>query len=162
MATIIIMFLIGYYFLTTNAPIRKPVVYNQLLTDPMYYSNSNIPDWHKIDAGPFYIETPKDFKLYILRGIDSYIGGITNHFDTIEFDYGGYSNSLDNCTSKDFVILTEIINGNKIKIVKKIGGQGYTAAYTAKRKSDNKLWIGCLDCVEQNEVIKMFKTIEFK
>ena len=45
-----------------------------------------------IDAGPFIVTTPSDFKLVKESGIDSYVGKITNGKVEFGFDYGWYSN----------------------------------------------------------------------
>jgi len=162
MAFIVVLLLVISYFFGTGRYDLKPVIYNELLTDSVYYSESKIPNWHKIDAGPFFIQTPKDYKFFRYRGIDSYIGGITNQIDTISFDYGWYSNSLDECLAPQFKIAYEFIDGKKFKIVKESSGKGYTAAYTESLKKENRLWIGCYNCNDLNEKISIFRTIEFK
>lgn len=48
--------------------------------------------WHRINLGRFEIETPNDFNYVKAQGIDSFVGYITNFDDTIEFDFGLYSN----------------------------------------------------------------------
>jgi len=45
-----------------------------------------------IDAGPFQVTTPSDFKLIKEQGIDSFVGKITNGKIEFRFDYGWYSN----------------------------------------------------------------------
>ncbi len=45
-----------------------------------------------IDAGPYQVTTPSNFKLVQEKGIDSYVGKITNGKIEFRFDYGWYSN----------------------------------------------------------------------
>lgn len=45
-----------------------------------------------IDAGPFSVNTPSNFKLVTEKGIDSYVGKISNGKIEFSFDYGWYSN----------------------------------------------------------------------
>ncbi|MEL7144962.1 MAG: cytochrome c [Bacteroidota bacterium] len=51
--------------------------------------------WHRIDLGPFSIETPQKFRHIPQRGIDSYVGLIADKKDTLFFDYGWYSYSYE-------------------------------------------------------------------
>lgn len=45
-----------------------------------------------IDAGPFEVTAPSNFKLVKQQGIDSYVGKVTNGKIEFSFDYGWYSN----------------------------------------------------------------------
>jgi len=51
----------------------------------------NKEDWKEIDLGVFKINTPTDFKYLPVKGIDSYVGQISNSEMTFIFDYGRYS-----------------------------------------------------------------------
>lgn len=162
MGVILLVIFIGTYLLKLDLPVKEPYEFGQLITDSGYYSDSETPNWHRIDAGPFFIEAPRSYQLYRLMGFDSSLGGITNQTDTIQFEFGWYSNSLIGYSKENYIINQEMINGYSYRIVQKKGGEGYTAAYTEKPRSSNELWIGCVDCQNQSEVIRMFKTIRLK
>ncbi len=50
----------------------------------------------KMDFGPFSMEVPANWKYITARGIDSFVGKIAlDANDTLIFDYGYYSNSLN-------------------------------------------------------------------
>tara|TARA_B100000809_G_C14811829_1_gene414127 strand:- start:61 stop:519 length:459 start_codon:yes stop_codon:yes gene_type:complete len=151
------------YFFDSNTINFKPIPYDQLITDQKFYSQSEISNWHKIDLGAFKIETPMDYNFYKMEGIDSYIGGITNQTDTFLFDYGLYSNELNNYgNSNQFEISSKKINGKKFKIVKEKIENGFIGAYTADLKKDKRLSIVCLNCNDLNKKNEILKTIEFK
>tara|TARA_A100000171_G_C2123827_1_gene142329 strand:+ start:930 stop:1739 length:810 start_codon:yes stop_codon:yes gene_type:complete len=92
--------------------------------------------WHKIDLGAFSIETPSEFKYIKEQGIDSYVGLITNKIDTFYFDYGWYSNELD---EQGFIRSYDTINGvPAITVFSKTGGAG---VHIPKANEDNKLTV---------------------
>lgn len=49
----------------------------------------------EIEIGKYVFQFPQDFKLIKEKGIDSYVGKISNGKIDFQFDYGYYSNSLD-------------------------------------------------------------------
>ena len=50
-------------------------------------------EYQQIDAGAFVVTVPSNYKLIKERGIDSYVGRVSNGIIEFEFDYGWYSNS---------------------------------------------------------------------
>jgi len=109
----------------------------------------------------FQIKVPKDWIKLKMQGIDSYVGALTNGFDTLEFDFGQYSNDLtDNFENQLYA--DDTING-------KVG-------YITKSKNNEKtflgLYFGDIDgqrfnlCTphSKNEsiIISIFQTIRFK
>jgi hypothetical protein len=54
----------------------------------------NTREWPTLDYAAFTLQAPPGWKKFIERGVDSYIGGLTNGKDTLEFDYGWYSEEL--------------------------------------------------------------------
>ena len=68
-------------------------------------------NWHRIEFRKFSLNTPNTFKFYEQQGFDSYIGLITDGTDTLEFDFGWYSNSLTS-----FNRTTERFNGREAYI----------------------------------------------
>jgi hypothetical protein len=110
--------------------------------------------WHRIDLRKFTVNTPTDFKFYQQQGIDSYVGIITNETDSIEFDFGWYSNDL---TSEDWHLTTEQVNGRKVVI-------GYsnsfgTAAHFPNLENDNSLTI-YTGTMSREKALEIFRTIE--
>ena len=65
------------------------------------YSKSEKPNWHKIDLKIFELEVPKDYKFKPHKGIDSFVGEVSNGKTTFSFDYGWYSNK-NPVTPKEF------------------------------------------------------------
>ena len=51
---------------------------------------------NEIEIGEYVFEFPQDYKLIKEKGVDSYVGKISNGKIDFQFDYGYYSNSLNN------------------------------------------------------------------
>lgn len=54
-------------------------------------NKSDKSDYKLIDLGSFSIRVPSDFEYKKVKGIDSFVGRITNGESTFSFDYGMYS-----------------------------------------------------------------------
>jgi hypothetical protein len=50
--------------------------------------------WQRLDYGVFTVQAPPDWRKFTESGIDSYVAGLTNGTDSLEFDYGWYSYQL--------------------------------------------------------------------
>jgi hypothetical protein len=46
--------------------------------------------WPRLDYGVFTVQAPPEWRKFTERGIDSYIGGLTNGKDSLFFYYGWY------------------------------------------------------------------------
>src|SRR5690606_3968047 len=73
------------------------------------------PEIKKVNFDNFSIEVPYNWKKIKIKGIDSYVGGfVTQQNDSIIFDRGFYSNSLDtNQEIRDSVFFELIKNGTE-------------------------------------------------
>lgn len=110
--------------------------------------------WHKIDLGTFSIETPSEFKYIKEQGIDSYVGLITNKIDTLYFDYGWYSNALD---EQGFAHSYDTINGvPAITVFSETNGIGL---HLPKVKGDNKLTIFS-STISKELAFRIFSTLK--
>lgn len=160
---IIILALVWFTFFDKEFLFYKPLPYDELIMDEKYYSDSKIDGWHTIKLGQFKIETPNDYQFFITKGIDSYVGGITNGQDSIEFDYGMYSNSLESYyTDLDFAVKEELINGKEFRVILVEEHLSMAGCYTDDLKDDNKLMMICYQCDDLNQKLRMFRTIKFK
>lgn len=50
--------------------------------------------WKRLDYGEFTLQAPPGWKKFTEQGVDSYVGGLTDGKDSLEFDYGWYSAEL--------------------------------------------------------------------
>jgi hypothetical protein len=50
--------------------------------------------WKRLDYGVFTLQAPPEWKKFEEQGIDSYVAGLTDGKDSLEFDYGWYSPEL--------------------------------------------------------------------
>jgi len=97
-----------------------------------------------LDFGSFTIEAPNNWTKVKVQGIDSYVGRIAiGNTDTLEFDLGPYSNSLNE--NDDDQVSWAIIDGRKSKIVKQSkSGVGITGIYI------DSLWKNDWDVIRFN------------
>lgn len=160
-ASVLLVVLLTFYFFDQDNLDHESAKIGIILEDPKYYSESEIPDWHTINAGKFIIQAPKEYKFFRLQGIDSYVAGLTNQQDTFYYDYGLYSNSLEDLTEPDFQVIYKLINDKSFRIVtgKDIN---YIAAFTDDLPNDNKLKIECLNCNDLRVKRRMIETIKFE
>ncbi|MEQ8472216.1 MAG: hypothetical protein RIC35_13575 [Marinoscillum sp.] len=108
---------------------------------------------HIIDLGRFSLQTPNKFKYVEQEGIDSFVGLITDGTDSLEFDFGWYSNDL---TSEDWRLTTQQVNGRKADI-------GYsttfgTAVHFPNLGNDNSLTFYAGTMPEET-ALEIFRTI---
>jgi hypothetical protein len=63
-------------------------------------------NWQKIDTGAFTFYAPPDFKNVPVNGIDSFVGEYENADWRVHFDFGSWSNKLNDkdYTTKEIVI----------------------------------------------------------
>jgi hypothetical protein len=93
-AIVLVAVLLGTYFFDPRNINYKELPYDELIVDQDFYAPSEYENWHTINLRSFRIETPTSYRFFKGRGIDSYVGGITNQIDTLFFDYGWYSDDL--------------------------------------------------------------------
>jgi hypothetical protein len=73
--------------------------------------------WTRLDAGTFSLYAPAGWELHKEQGIDSYVGEVSDGRIVLQFDYGLYSNPLDEAKPPKYVITNEEIGSMKAKIV---------------------------------------------
>ncbi len=124
------------------------------------------PNTKALVFNTFTIRVPDEWSSYELQGIDSYVGGIaTGTKDSIRFDYGWYSNSLDVEVSNHTITYTTI-NSKKAKIVQPVNnGLGTTGVYFEKTDNTNmnRLQISGqnLNADTQKKFLTAIRTIRF-
>lgn len=127
-----------------------------------------------LDVGKFTIQVPSNWNIVKEDGIDSYVGKIAiDEKDTISFDLGWYSNSLEEDTSGIRNLLNntsyEIINGRKAKIIQpKKSGKGIIGIYIdslwKKGEGIDKFQLNGKNLKLENEILLLnaIRTIKFK
>lgn len=131
------------------------------------YSRSYLPGhptWHKVEAGAFSLFAPAGWEFHQLQGVDSYIGEFTGDGVTLKFDYGQYSNPLDQAVEPKYVITREDIGGHNARVVyPRSPGHGVTGIYFSKITRTDKLslWGQDLSDSQQELVLQIFRTIQF-
>ena len=129
-----------------------------LLSSCSYPSNN---DWHTLDFEAFKISVPHDWETYKLKGIDSYVGGLTNGKDSLEFDYGWYSAEVGDEDSETHLFAQDTINGIFATIViPKVDREG-CVRMSMKVTKKNKFSIGGCKIKNTDTILKMFKSVVF-
>jgi|GEM_PF-1730908 len=128
-------------------------------SSPVVQANNNFTQ--TLDFGDFKIKTPKEWRKIKERGIDSYVGGLTNGTDTLEFDFGQYSNDLTD-TREEYLYADDTINGKAGYIAKpKIKGKGFIGVYFGNIDGDN-FNLCSRHPKNEKEIISIFQNIRFK
>lgn len=117
----------------------------------------------KFNFGDFSIQLPTDWKKIEFSGIDSYVGGITNGIDSLTFDYGWYSYSLNEENKETQLFATDTINGKIAYLTKpKTIGNGTIGIYIEKAFKDNRFNLIGKDIKNEEMILNIFKSIKFK
>jgi hypothetical protein len=121
--------------------------------------------WQRLDAGYFSIPAPSGWQFKKLQGIDSYVGKFEGDGVRLDFDFGAYSNPLDEAKSPTYLISEEFVGGFRAKIVcPKKSGHGVTGIYFPALGHNNKLTVEGrnLDVAQRDLVLKMLRGIIFR
>ena len=107
-------------------PLLPACQYPDNNTDNVFNDKKGDPGtWHRLEYGGFVLKAPGDWVRYSLRGIDSYVGGLTNDTDKLEFDIGPYGEEIggNGDPSRSYAMAT--IDGFSAVIgIPKNGGEG--------------------------------------
>ena len=115
------------------------------------------------DFGAFQITLPKGWNKYKLKGIDSYVGGITNGIDSLSFDYGWYSYDFQYEDNEKQVFATDTINGKIALFTKpKQAGSGMIGIYIEKAYEKNDFNLIGQNIINEDLILKIFKSVRFK
>jgi hypothetical protein len=119
-------------------------------------------EWQILDFGLFKIKTPNGWTEIEKKGIDSYIGGLTNGTDTLLFDYGWYSPDIGDEDPKKHKFGQDTINGLIARLVVPIAsGDGYIRMYIPVNR-DDKFSITGYNIQNTDTILKIFNSIVFK
>ncbi|TLF39864.1 cytochrome c family protein [Maribacter aurantiacus] len=117
----------------------------------------------KIDFGAFEMTIPHDWKKIEFKGIDSYVGGITNGIDSLTFDYGWYSYDFKYENGETQLFATDTINGKIALLTKpKEVGKGTIGVYIEKAYKKNRFNLIGNNIDDENLIFNIFKSIKFK
>lgn len=95
-----------------------------------------VPNWQRLDAGPFSILAPSRWEFHQLEGVDSFVGEFVGDDVTLRFDFGAYSNSLKQEKKPEYVVVNKSISGFRAKIVSpRKPGHGITGVYFPRCRS---------------------------
>jgi hypothetical protein len=120
-------------------------------------------DWQALDLGAFKLKTPPGWVIFKEKGIDSYVGGLTNGKDSLWFDYGWYSAEIDDDEASKHLYGQDTINGLVAVIqIPKIDGQGSIRLSIPHVNDQYKFNLGGYDIKGTSTILKIFKSIVFE
>jgi hypothetical protein len=124
-------------------------------------ASSSNQAWHTLDFEAFKLKAPHNWESYKLKGIDSYVGGLTNGKDSLEFDYGWYSAEVGDEDASKHLFAQDTVNGILASIViPKLETDG-CVRMSMKVTKKNKFSIGGCNVKHTDTILKMFKSIVF-
>lgn len=120
-------------------------------------------DWKTLDFGSFKLTTPHNWIIIKEKGIDSYVGGLTNGKDTLFFDYGWYSPSVGDEDPLKHKLAIDTVNGLIANIViPNKDGDGQIAMSISQFKDEqDKFIIGGTNIYGTDTILKIFKSLRF-
>jgi hypothetical protein len=128
-------------------------------------TDASASGWLKVEAGAFSIYAPPGWKFHQRQGIDSFVGEFAGDGIVLSFDFGPYSNPLDEAREPTYVVTHETIGGHKEKIVSpSVPGHGITGIYFPEITGWNKLCLygQNLTDTQQKLALRIFRTIRFR
>jgi hypothetical protein len=120
--------------------------------------------WLTLDFKAFKLQTPKGWSIIKARGIDSFIGGLTNGRDTLSFDLGWYSPSVGDEEPSNHKLAIDTVNGLGANIViPNVDGQGVIAmSISSFKDGQDKFIISGSNIVGTDTILQIFKSIVFE
>jgi len=114
-----------------------------------------------IDFGAFSLDVPSNWESYKVKGIDSYVGGLTNGLDTLTFDYGWYSYDLGYEDPQTQLFSLDTINGKIAILTKPLHSKGLVGLYISNATKDNHFNLLCRQPQNFDEVLEILKSVKF-
>lgn len=117
-----------------------------------------------LTTGCSSLYAPPGWEFHKKQGIDSYVGEFAGNGIVLKFDYGRYSNPLDEAREPKYVVARENVGGHKAKVVyPREPGQGITGIYFSRVPGSNRLCLWGQDLTDsQRELaLKIFRTVRF-
>lgn len=120
-------------------------------------------NWKSLDFGSFKLTTPNTWKIVKFKGIDSYVGGLTNGKDTLFFDYGWYSPNVVDTDFKTHKLAVDTVNGLLADIViPNEDGKGSIGMSISHFKDEqDKFFIGGTNISGTDTILQIFKSLKF-
>ena len=129
------------------------------LTTSIFEKSNN----DKFNFRNFAIKLPTDWQKIEFNGMDSYVGGITNGMDSLTFDYGLYSYSLNEENKENQLFATDTINGKIAYLTKpKTNGNGTIGIYIEEAFKDNRFNLIGKNIKNEELILNIFKSLKFK
>ncbi len=116
-----------------------------------------------LDFGSFKLTTPNTWKKVKFKGIDSFVGGLTNGKDTLFFDYGWYSPSIVDEDLTIHKLAVDTVNGLLANIVipNKEGKGNIGMSISHFKDEQLKFIISGTNIENTGTILQIFKSLRF-
>lgn len=119
--------------------------------------------WQTLDFGAFRLKTPPGWTIIKERGIDSYVGGLTNGKDSLWFSYSPYGISMGSDEIYAQQYAKDTVNGLIAGIlVPDTIGRGYITMYIARVTTSGSFTIWGKDIQDTATILKIYKSAVFE
>ncbi len=119
--------------------------------------------WQTLDFETFRIKTPPGWVKFKVKGIDSYVGGLSKGKDSLWFDYGWYSPAIDDRNTATHLYGQDTINGLVAMLkIPRTDGHGTIMLSIPRMMEENQFFMGGQDIVGTDTILKIFKSLIFK
>lgn len=126
-------------------------------------NKGNKKDWHTLDFGSFTLKVPPDWQAFREKGVDSYVGGITNGKDSMWFDLGWYSAEINDEETENHLYAQDTINGLiGILQIPRVDGIGSLRLSIPRVNDRDKFSLGGDNIKDSKTILKIFKSVVFK
>jgi cytochrome c len=120
-------------------------------------------DWQTLDFGNFKLKAPKGWKQFKVKGIDAYIGGLTNGKDSLWFYYGQYISGPTDKESIKQLYGQDTINGfSAVITIPRSDSVGKTELFIPHVTESDKFALSGYALKDRETVLKIFKSVTFK
>ncbi len=116
-----------------------------------------------IDFGGFTLVAPAGWNKLEIRGIDSYVGGLSNGIDTLIFDFGDYSYDFRDENPDKQLFAVDTVNGKIVSMTKpRKAGDGTIGIYINHAYDDSHFNLIGSGIHDEQTVFEIFRSIRFK
>lgn len=130
------------------------------------------PEWERVDAGPFSLQLPREYRKQEVHGIDSFVGRYRAPGRELGFDYGVYSGALEEWRGegREFHACRDSVSPHLVRFVTARSADGGYLAGAAWRQLERGGALGDLHltihaqtrtAAQQQEALAVFRSLQF-
>lgn len=114
-----------------------------------------------LDLGVFKLTVPANWTKFEERGIDTYVGGITNGKDTLHYGYGLYNEDISEFSEEKMRYAADVINGYRANIGLS-EAPGHVAVMIMNVNQGRQFIMDGYNLSQPDVVLGIFRSVVFK